>query len=122
MSIATTEAVGLDGRPLIEVTAFNLSGQSLHIEGTAVVYEGNVMVRVVDRDGRTNISNVQASAGGPQRGVWSTDVAVSHSALRVIVGQEEMEEAAASRSSREVIIPVHDGEGLHQGSPEQPAG
>ena len=105
-SAFATAAKGPDGRPIIEVGELDYRGNKLRLMGTACVYEGNVLIRVEDQSGSFRTWNVPASAGGPQRGDWSAEVVIADTTTRVVIGQEEMEESAATKSAREVIIPV----------------
>lgn len=101
--VFATEAMALDGRPLIEIWDADRHGEHLALSGTASAYEGNVLIEVHGADGSTTIHNTQASAGGPERGAWSIDVAIED-AVSVVIGQEEMEEASSTAATRRISV------------------
>ena len=76
------------------------------VQGTAMVFEGSFLTRLVDSSGRRVVQIVmQASAGGPQRGRFAEQISFSTSAKRgtLIVYAQSMEDG--SRQD-EVRIPV----------------
>jgi Sporulation and spore germination/Immunoglobulin-like domain of bacterial spore germination len=76
------------------------------LAGTASVFEGSFMARLVDSSGRRIVStSVQASQGAPGRGRFAREIAFSSSAARgtLIVYDQSMEDG--SRQD-EVRIPV----------------
>lgn len=98
-----TQAVALDRRPLIEIWHASHHGERLTLSGTASVYEGNVLVEIQGRDGSTTIQHTQATTGGSGRGTWSIDIAITD-AVSLLIGQEEMEEAAATAATRRISM------------------
>ncbi len=76
------------------------------IAGTASVYEGSFIARLVDTSGRRIVSTpVQASLGAPGRGRFAKEIAFSTSAARgtLIVYEQSMEDGSRQN---EVRIPV----------------
>lgn len=84
-----------DGRPVIEVTEFQLRNRVLSIGGSAVVYEGNVMISLMHGTDVVARHFCQASAGGPERGAWVTEIALPPNVDAVVIHQEHMEETPA---------------------------
>lgn len=83
---------GPDGRPLIEITRASAHKDVLDLEGTACVYEGNVIVQVGDpTEGESEVSWVQATEGGPGRGDWETSVSLSNQVTTISIGGEDAE-------------------------------
>jgi len=76
------------------------------IAGTASVYEGSFIARLVDTSGRRVVNTpVQASLGAPGRGRFAKEIAFSTSAARgtLIVYEQSMEDGSRRN---EVRIPV----------------
>jgi len=98
-----TEAVSVDGRPLIEVLELEHRGDDLILAGTASVFEGTVVVRVSDRLGHVWTHTTQASVGGPERGDWQITVHARRGTL-VEVSQPESSEGQATADRRRLQI------------------
>jgi hypothetical protein len=99
--IAGTEAKADDGRPVIEVRETRRRGQSWEIDGTAVVFEGNVLY-AAQKQGREILrNNVQADLGAPGRGEWSVSLPLA--AESVVFEEEPMDEDAWSRGDSRAV-------------------
>jgi hypothetical protein len=76
------------------------------LRGTALVFEGSFLARLTDSSGRRIVQVVmQASAGGPERGVFSKEIPFSSAAKRgtLIVFSQSAEDGSRQN---EVRIPV----------------
>lgn len=105
--IAATAQLADDQRPLIEVTSIERASGTISLTGTAVAYEGTVLIDIVNRDGSVlDTTFTTASAGGPTRGAWTIRVSLPDDATELVVRQEEMEEGAASASTRRLVLSV----------------
>lgn len=105
--IASSAQLADDGRPTIEVTSLRRGHNEVSLEGTAIAYEGTVLFDVVNRDGTVlDTAFTTASAGGPSRGAWSITVSLPRDTATLVVREEEMEEGAASASTRRVVLPL----------------
>lgn len=95
-----TESLGVagDGRPIVEVTSIVATDDSVRLSGTACVFEGNVIVDVRG-DGCWIRHHTQATAGGPNRGVWTIDLPAQRFPMRLRVGDEDAREGGISRRS-----------------------
>jgi len=92
-----------DGRPVIEVTRFRVRNGVLTIGGSAVVYEGNVMLSLTHGTKMVARHSCQASTGGPERGEWVAEIALPKNADTVVVHQEVMEETPAEFTAAEEV-------------------
>lgn len=105
--IARTAQIADDQRSMIEVTSLERAGETVSLMGTAVTYEGTVLVEVVARDGTVlQATFATASAGGLERGDWALQLTLAHDAAGLVIRQEEMEEGAASASSRRLELAI----------------
>lgn len=101
-----------DGRPLIEVTETNVTPSgSLVLGGTACVFEGNVLIYVVPRNGDEHFKFSQASAGGPERGTWSATIESHDMPARLFISDEDAsnDEAGGPALSQQSMIVLHVG-------------
>ncbi|WP_147375372.1 hypothetical protein [Jiangella rhizosphaerae] len=87
-----TEAKADDGRPVIEVKETRRRGQSWEINGTAVVFEGNVLYSAKARGREILRASAQADLGAPSRGEWSVSLPLAAEA--VVFEEEPMDEDA----------------------------
>nr|WP_246400480.1 Gmad2 immunoglobulin-like domain-containing protein [Jiangella mangrovi] len=87
-----TEAKADDGRPVIEVKELRRRGQSWEINGTAVVFEGNVVYSATARGREILRESVLADLGAPNRGEWSVSLPLAAEA--VVFEEEPMDEDA----------------------------
>lgn len=101
-----TEATSLDGRPLIEVIAITRNGDSIQLRGTASVFEATLFLEIRDASGTEQLRTVQATVGGPERGDWTTTLALSPNSTEIIIGQLESEEGIATAMQRRITIPL----------------
>jgi hypothetical protein len=69
------------------------------------LYEGNVLIWVIDGEGASTVAHTQAERAGPERGDWEISVQTRGSSVRVVVGQAEMEESRNSELRR-VVLPI----------------
>lgn len=98
-----------DGRPFVEVESATLVRGELLLVGTAVVFEGTILVEFHDEQGLASISSYQASAGGPERGNWQARAMLARGTARVIVRGSDMKEGQLlDRTDRDVAIEVSD--------------
>ncbi len=102
-TLYATEALSVDGLPLIEVVELDHRDDNLILAGTASVFEGTVVVRVSDRLGHVWIHTAQASVGGPERGEWRITVHARRGNL-VEVSQPESSEGQGTAYRRRLQI------------------
>jgi len=68
-------ALAGDGRPVLEGVA-TIDDAVLQLRGTAVVFEATIELVVRSEDQDVLFLHAEATAGGPARGDWSTEVAL----------------------------------------------
>lgn len=90
---AASRALGIDGRPIIEVAQVRRDAECVFLRGTAIAFEGTVLITTVGIDGaklRTVVCT--ATKGGPARGTWRATVPLDPGAECLLVELEAMEE------------------------------
>ncbi len=93
IQVARSDAVADDGLPFVTVRSAEKTKDGIVIEGTAIVYEATVVIRVIDdQDQLLWHGFATASAGGPERGTFSATAPQVPGAQAVLLGPEEMEE------------------------------
>lgn len=103
--IASTVQIAGDNRPMIEVVSLERHGGALTLTGTAVVYEGTVLVDIVTLDGRILLTVfTTASAGGPMRGAWAATLPLAEAMAELVIRGEEMEEGAGAANQRRIVV------------------
>ncbi len=104
--IGGSEGVADDGLPFVLVTEARTTNEQIEIKGTAIVYEGTVIVRLVDSKGKVLWHGfATASAGAPVRGSFSASVPLMVGAEAILLGPEETEEGRGARRRRAVRVP-----------------
>ena len=101
---ATSRALGIDGRPIIEVSAVSRSADSVFLRGTAVAFEGTILITTVQLDG-TRLRTVVCTAtkGGPERGDWRATVPVDRGVDSLLVEVEPMEETPVDVQQNQTV-------------------
>jgi hypothetical protein len=67
MAVAASKAIAPDGGPYIEIEEVVRRDSSYLMRGTAIVWEGTLLLRFIG--GQTRVAT--ASVGGPERGSWN---------------------------------------------------
>lgn len=93
-----SKGTGPDDRPLVELLTVELVDSHLFLSGTASVYEGNLLIRLVSKNDVLTVST-QVTAGGPERGTWSHSQVLPPLPLLVDVGGEDAEVGGISEAT-----------------------
>ena len=94
--------VGPDGRPLIELHTVIDHGDTVELAGTACMYEGALLVTVDDRRHQT-VRLVTATAGGPERGDWTTCIPAPERPARISIGADNPGEGNVLRRTMALV-------------------
>lgn len=105
-----SDGFGMDGLPIVEVMTAQWSPGGFALEGTASVYEGNVILRITHDPNKVEETFfTQATAGGPMRGTWSVRVPIAELPATVQIGDENAEHGTLSRSATIRLCVAADG-------------
>lgn len=105
--IGESEGVADDGLPFLLVAEARTTNEQIEIKGTAIAYEGTVVVRLVDSNGKVLWHGfATASAGAPRRGFFSASVPLVGGAEAILLGPEEMEEGLRASRRHAVRVPL----------------
>lgn len=96
---------------MVEVSSIEPLLKSVRLRGTASVYEGNVLIRLLAHDGSPGEWHPsQASVGGPGRGLWEIEIPVQAWPIRLEISEEDAKGGELSTQSVLRLLVNGDGE------------